>query len=198
MNYSGLLKFAGCILLAGAGGGLLMQRFTRKRYEKELSEIKTAHYDDMEELKDKLKEDLHAASMVSVRNAFSEVVCDDIRKRTEEELNATDIHATVEASVHAFVGKVCKDAKDELVSRARNDLMKVMTGLAKDTVEAYVKEDMYKVNTRRIVEDAVYRITPTYSCDSGVLGKLSGDNLQRILEDPWASDRLIDLLKATK
>lgn len=198
MNYSGLLKFAGCILLAGAGGGLLMQRITRKEYGRKLDELNDRFHKELEDSVEDLNRQMSDAAMAAVHNAFTETIHDDIRKRTEEELNATAIHATVEASINTFVGKVCKDAKDELVAGAREDLMKCMTGLAKDTVEAYVKEDMYKVNTRRIVEDAVYRIAPTYTRDSGVLGKLSGDNLKSILEDPWASDRLIDLLKATK
>lgn len=200
MNYSGLVKFAGCLLLAGAGGGLIAQRITRKKFDEALKTITDEHKKELKSLKETIISGLQHYATDAINKAFTEVIHDDIRQHTENALTKMDICFVAKEAVAKKADEVCKDAKDELVAGARDDLMKAMSGLAKETVDTYVKEDMYKVNTRRIVEDAVYRMAPEMRKGfggSGILDKFSGDDLRRILNDPWASDRLTEILKVT-
>ena len=140
-----MIKGLGLILIAGAGGGWIAQKIANRKYE-----AKVKKYDEkVEELRKKIESDIsvmksEARSTMGeeARSIIQNAIDGEARKALSTEVSARVNQLNLESFAEAA---------------AEKSMEKAIELLAKNTVESRLKDEMYQVNSRRIIEDSVDR-----------------------------------------
>lgn len=159
-----MIKGLGLILIAGAGGGWIAQKIANRKYE-----AKVKKYDEkVEELRKKIESDIsvmksEARSTMGeeARSIIQNAIDGEARKALSMEVSARvnqlNLESFAESAAEKSMEKAISRAQEKLYGEAKDQLKNTIELLAKNTVESRLKEEMYQVNSRRIIEDSVDR-----------------------------------------
>lgn len=159
-----MIKGLGLILIAGAGGGWIAQKITNRKYE-----AKVKKYDEkVEELHKKIESDIsvmkseaRATMGEEARSIIQNAIDCEARKALSTEVscrvNQLNLESFAEAAAEKSMEKAISRAQEKLYGEAKDQLKNTIELLAKNTVESRLKDEMYQVNSRRIIEDSVDR-----------------------------------------
>ena len=159
-----MIKGLGLILIAGAGGVWIAQKITNRKYE-----AKVKKYDEkVEELRKKIESDIsvmksEARSTMGeeARSIIQNAIDGEARKALSTEVscrvNQLNLESFAEAAAEKSMEKAISRAQEKLYGEAKDQLKNTIELLAKNTVESRLKDEMYQVNSRRIIEDSVDR-----------------------------------------
>ena len=159
-----MIKGLTLVLIAGAGGGWIAQKIANKRYE-----AKVKKYDEkVEELRKKIESDIsvmkseaRTAMGEEARSIIQNAIDSEARKALSSEVtarvNQLNLESFAENAAEKSMEKAVNRAQDKLYSEASNQLKQTVKQLAESTVKERLKDEMYQVNSRRIIEDSVDR-----------------------------------------
>ena len=159
-----MIKGLGLILIAGAGGGWIAQKIANRKYE-----AKVKKYDEkVEELRKKIESDIsvmksEARSTMGeeARSIIQNAIDGEARKALSTEVSARvnqlNLDSFAESAAEKSMEKAISRAQEKLYGEAKDQLKNTIELLAKNTVESRLKDEMYQVNSRRIIEDSVDR-----------------------------------------
>ena len=159
-----LIKGLGLVILTGMTGGLIAQKIGNKVYEKrikeyaqEIQDLRTKFIDEMDSNLRSAKDDLQIAVKSIVNNAIDSEARKALSTEVTERVRQLNIESFAESAAEKSMEKAVNRAQDKLYGEASEQLKKTVRTLAERTVKERLKDEMYQVNSRRIIEDSVDR-----------------------------------------
>lgn len=159
-----MIKGLGLVLIAGAGGGWIAQKIANRKYEAKVrkyeQEVEKLREQTLSDLS-KLTSEARAAMGEEARSIIQNSIDAEARRALSTEVSARVNHLNLdnfaEAAAEKSMEKAISRAQEKLYSEASDQLKKTVKELAERTVTDRLKEEMYQVNSRRIIEDSVDR-----------------------------------------
>lgn len=156
----------GLVLIIGAGaiGGLISNRMAAKKYEqnlneqnKKLEELRYEAFQKIKEIRRDTSAEMEAEARKTIDNDLALMGTEMIHNEILKRVQTVDIDRVANDAAIKGVNTKIERLVDEIAKDARNTLKEEIASLAKETVEERLKEEMYQVNSRRIIEDSVDR-----------------------------------------
>lgn len=151
------LKGLGMVILVGMAGGFLSQKIMYKKYQKELEDREAKWTEELEAMKANAKTEMNNEARMIIRNAIDAEVKDDMVDYIEKNVRAMPFNEIVEEGVKNGIKDVTERAYKSVKDESTKDLKEEIRELAKEVVEDKIQDELYKVNSRRIIEDSVDR-----------------------------------------
>lgn len=159
-----MIKGLGLILIAGAGGGWIAQKIANRKYEAKVrkyeQEVEKLREQTLSDLS-KLTSEARAAMGEEARSIIQNSIDAEARRALSTEVSARISHLNLdnfaEAAAEKSMEKAINRAQEKLYGEASDKFKKTVKELAERTVTDRLKEEMYQVNSRRIIEDSVDR-----------------------------------------
>lgn len=159
-----MIKGLGLVLIAGAGGGWVAQKIANRKYEAKVrkyeQEVEKLREQTLSDLS-KLTSEARATMGEEARSIIQNSIDAEARRALSTEVSARISHLNLdnfaEAAAEKSMEKAINRAQEKLYGEASDQLKKTVKELAERTVTDRLKEEMYQVNSRRIIEDSVDR-----------------------------------------
>lgn len=156
------IKGLSLILITGIGGGFIAQRISDKKnkkkaeeYEKGLAEMKKDLLFEINRIQANTRDELSGEARRVIRTELDTFGTEAIHQEVLVRVKTVNLDKIVEDAVRkgteSTIDEVARDVEKESLAILKDTIV----DLAKDTVDENLKDEMYKVNSRRIIEDAV-------------------------------------------
>lgn len=159
-----MIKGLGLILIAGAGGGWIAQKIANRKYEakvkkceEELQKFKNETIHSIEDLRITARVEMNEEARSIIQNAIDGEARKALSTEVSARVNQLNLESFAEAAAEKSMEKAISRAQEKLYGEAKDQLKNTIELLAKNTVESRLKDEMYQVNSRRIIEDSVDR-----------------------------------------
>lgn len=165
MNINGnFVKGLGLVFAAGFGGGWLAQRIANRKNDKKLKEYEEA----LEKLRSETAEkismmhknaemEMSAEARRIITNEIDTFGYAELRSEVVNRVKSIDTTKLAEGAAIEGTRRMIEEVTREVTKDAKSELRDVIQETAKETIDSSLKDEMYKVNSRRIIEDAVDR-----------------------------------------
>lgn len=156
------IKGLSLILIAGIGGGFIAQGIANKKskkkveeYEKSLEEMKKDLLFEINRIQANTRDELSSEARRVIRTELDKFGSEAIHQEVLARVKTVNLDQIVKDAVRtgteSTVDSVARDVEKESLAILKDTIV----DLATDTVNENLKDEMYKVNSRRIIEDAV-------------------------------------------
>lgn len=152
-----MLKGLGLVMTAGAIGGYLAQKIFQKKYAKVLEMQEEQHKKDLLDVKMIAVNEMKNEAEKVIRDAVTKEIRDDMALYVQKQVEAMDFKEIVDEGVRKGIRTATDLAEERITKESLYILKEEILERAEATVDDHIKEEMYQVNGRRIIEDAVDR-----------------------------------------
>lgn len=165
MNINGnFVKGLGLVFAAGFGGGWIAQRIANrkndkklKEYEEALEKLRTDTAERLSAMHKNAEMEMSAEARRIITNEIDTFGRSELRNEVINRVKTVDTTKLAEGAAIEGTRRMIEEVTREITKDAKSELRDVIQETAKETIESNLKDEMYKVNSRRIIEDAVDR-----------------------------------------
>ena len=159
-----MIKGLGLILIAGAGGGWIAQKIANRKYkakvkkcEEELQEFQSKTIHSIEDMRTNVRREMYDEARNIIQGSIDIEARKTLGDKLNDRINQLDLESFADTAAKESMEKAISRAQEKLYGEASSQLKQTVKQLAEDTVKDRLKEEMYQVNSRRIIEDSVDR-----------------------------------------
>lgn len=159
-----MIKGLSLVILAGAGGGWIAQKITNRKYEakvrkydQEVEKLREQILSDLSKLTSETRATMGEEARSIIQNSIDAEARKALSTEVSDRVNHLNLESFAEAAAEKSMEKAINRAQEKLYGEASEQLKKTVKELAERTVTDRLKDEMYQVNSRRIIEDSVDR-----------------------------------------
>lgn len=156
------IKGLSLILIAGIGGGFIAQKISDKKnkkkaeeYEKSLEEMKKDLLFEINRVQANTRDELSSEAHRVIRTELDKFGTEAIHQEVMSRVKTVNLDKIVEDAARKGTESTVNSVARDVMKESLDILKDTIIDLATETVNANLKDEMYKVNSRRIIEDAV-------------------------------------------
>ena len=151
------VKGLGLVLAVGMLGGYISTKIIQKKMQKEEDDREHMHMEALESLKTSTKMEMDHEAHEIVRNAITSEVRDKMEEYIQKKVENMDFDQIVQHGIEKGIREATEKATQKITEKSVDIMKDEVRKLTQDTVDNRIKEEMYQVNSRRIIEDSVDR-----------------------------------------